>query len=104
MSLLRQLHGDENGTEMVEFVVGATLIITIMTLVMVAIWNTTNARANATNTIITETCRPPHNHKAEHPQGGHPRIRREVCDLKPQGAKRRGRLKQGMTSLNDALR
>jgi hypothetical protein len=39
---------------MVEFVVGATLIITIMTLVMVAIWNTTNARANATNTIITD--------------------------------------------------
>jgi hypothetical protein len=39
---------------MVEFVVGATLIITIMTLVMVAIWNTTNARADATNTIITD--------------------------------------------------
>ncbi len=39
---------------MVEFVVGATLIITIMTLVMVAIWNTTNARANATNDIITD--------------------------------------------------
>ena len=32
----------------------ATLIITIMTLVMVAIWNTTNARADATNTIITD--------------------------------------------------
>jgi len=38
---------------MVEFVVGATLIITIMTLIMVALWNTTNARANATNSIIT---------------------------------------------------
>jgi hypothetical protein len=39
---------------MVEFVVGATLIITIMTLVMVAIWNTTHARADATNTIVTD--------------------------------------------------
>ncbi len=53
-NLLRRFHDDSNGTEMVEFVVGATLIITIMTLVMVAIWNTTNARADATNTIITD--------------------------------------------------
>ena len=53
-NLLRQFHNDNRGTEMVEFVVGATLIISIMTLVMLAIWNTTNARANATNTIITD--------------------------------------------------
>ena len=53
-NLLRRFHDDNSGTEMVEFVVGATLIITIMTLVMVAIWNTTNARADATNTIITD--------------------------------------------------
>ena len=53
-NLLRMFHNDARGTEMVEFVVGATLIITIMTLVMVAIWNTTNARADATNTIITD--------------------------------------------------
>jgi Flp pilus assembly pilin Flp len=53
-NLLRRFHNDASGTEMVEFVVGATLIITIMTLVMVAIWNTTNARADATNTIITD--------------------------------------------------
>jgi Tfp pilus assembly protein PilX len=39
---------------MVEFVVGATLIITIMTLIMLALWNTTHARAAATNTIITD--------------------------------------------------
>ena len=39
---------------MVEFVIGATLIVSIMTLIMVAIWNTTNARADATNTIITD--------------------------------------------------
>ncbi|CAG0947522.1 hypothetical protein ANRL1_04222 [Anaerolineae bacterium] len=61
-NLLRRFHNDNNGTEMVEFVVGATLIITIMTLVMVAIWNTTNARADATNTIITDnvpTAAPP---------------------------------------------
>ena len=51
--MLRHFHDDNHGTEMVEFVVGATLIITIMTLVMLAIWNTTNARANATNDIIT---------------------------------------------------
>jgi len=51
---LRRFHDDNSGTEMVEFVVGATLIISIMTLVMVAIWNTTNARADATNTIITD--------------------------------------------------
>lgn len=54
MKMMRKFLRDESGTEMVEFVVGATLIITIMTLVMVAIWNTTNARANATNTIITD--------------------------------------------------
>jgi hypothetical protein len=29
------------------------LFLLILTLVMVAIWNTTNARADATNTIIT---------------------------------------------------
>ncbi len=39
---------------MVEFVIGATLIVSIMTIVMVSIWNTTNARANATNSIITD--------------------------------------------------
>ena len=38
---------------MVEFVVGATLIITIMMLVMVALWTTTHARAVATDNIIT---------------------------------------------------
>ena len=38
---------------MVEFVLGATLIVTIMTLIMLAIWNTTHARADATNSIIT---------------------------------------------------
>ncbi len=38
---------------MVEFVVGATLIITIMLLVMVALWTTTHARALATDNIIT---------------------------------------------------
>ncbi len=53
MSLLRKLHRDESGTEMVEFVLGATLIVTIMTLIMLAIWNTTHARADATNSIIT---------------------------------------------------
>ena len=52
-NLIRRFHNDNSGTEMVEFVVGATLIITIMTLIMVALWNTTNARANATNSIIT---------------------------------------------------
>ena len=54
MKILRKFLRDESGTEMVEFVVGATLIITIMTLVMVAIWNTTHARADATNTIVTD--------------------------------------------------
>ena len=53
-NLLRQFHNDNRGTEMVEFVIGATLIVSIMTLIMVAIWNTTNARADATNTIITD--------------------------------------------------
>lgn len=52
--LLRQFHDDNRGTEMVEFVIGATLIVSIMTLIMVAIWNTTNVRADATNTIITD--------------------------------------------------
>ncbi|MBI5033362.1 MAG: hypothetical protein HZB51_22810 [Chloroflexi bacterium] len=51
---LRRFHTDDRGTEMVEFVIGATLIVTIMTIIMVAIWNTTNARADATNTIITD--------------------------------------------------
>ncbi len=54
MELLKRFHDDSRGTEMVEFVVGATLIISIMTLVMVAIWNTTHARADATNTIVTD--------------------------------------------------
>ncbi len=54
MKILRTFFRDESGTEMVEFVVGATLIISIMTLVMVAIWNTTHARADATNTIVTD--------------------------------------------------
>ncbi len=54
MKILRTFLRDESGTEMVEFVVGATLIISIMTLVMVAIWNTTHARADATNTIVTD--------------------------------------------------
>jgi Flp pilus assembly protein TadG len=54
MKMIRKFFRDESGTEMVEFVVGATLIITIMTFVMVAIWNTTHARANATNTIVTD--------------------------------------------------
>ncbi len=54
MKTLRTFLRDESGTEMVEFVVGATLIISIMTLVMVAIWNTTHARADATNTIVTD--------------------------------------------------
>ncbi len=53
MKILRQFHEDNGGTEMVEFVVGATLIITIMTLIMVALWNTTHARAVATDNIIT---------------------------------------------------
>ncbi len=39
---------------MVEFVVGATLIIAIMMLVMLGLWNTTHERAAATNTIITD--------------------------------------------------
>ena len=54
MSVLRKFDRDESGTEMVEFVLGATLIVTIMTLIMLAIWNTTHARADATNTIITD--------------------------------------------------
>jgi len=54
MKMIQRFLRDESGTEMVEFVVGATLIITIMTLVMVAIWNTTHARADATNTIVTD--------------------------------------------------
>jgi Flp pilus assembly pilin Flp len=54
MKTLRTFLRDESGTEMVEFVVGATLIVSIMTLVMVAIWNTTHARADATNTIVTD--------------------------------------------------
>ncbi len=54
MLALKRFHGDEKGTEMVEFVVGATLIIAIMMVVMVGIWNTTHARAAATNTIITD--------------------------------------------------
>ncbi len=54
MKILHRFLRDESGTEMVEFVVGATLIISIMTLVMVAIWNTTHARADATNTIVTD--------------------------------------------------
>ncbi len=53
MKLLRQFHNDNAGTEMVEFVVGATLIITIMLLVMVALWTTTHVRAVATDNIIT---------------------------------------------------
>lgn len=53
MKLLRQFHNENDGTEMVEFVVGATLIITIMMLVMVALWTTTHARAVATDNIIT---------------------------------------------------
>ena len=58
MSLVRKFHGDESGTEMAEFVIGATLIVSIMTLIMVAIWNTTHARADATNTIITDNVPP----------------------------------------------
>ena len=54
MSAVRTFHGDESGTEMVEFVVGATMVISIMTLIMVALWTTTHARADATNTIITD--------------------------------------------------
>jgi len=54
VDLLRQFHNDAGGSEMVEFVVGATLIIAIMTLVMATLWNTTHARAAATNTIITD--------------------------------------------------
>lgn len=54
MHALRRFHGDEKGTEMVEFVVGATLIIAIMMLIMVGLWNTTHERAVATNTIITD--------------------------------------------------
>ncbi len=54
MHAVRRFHGDEKGTEMVEFVVGATLIIAIMMLIMVGLWNTTHERAAATNTIITD--------------------------------------------------
>lgn len=54
MRFLRAFHADERGTEMVEFVVGATLIIAIMMLVMVGLWNTTHERAVATDTIITD--------------------------------------------------
>ncbi len=54
MHLLHAFHADERGTEMVEFVVGATLIIAIMMLVMLGLWNTTHDRAAATNTIITD--------------------------------------------------
>ncbi len=54
MNALRRFHGNEKGTEMVEFVVGATLIIAIMMLVMLGLWNTTHERAAATNTIITD--------------------------------------------------
>ena len=54
MHLWRRFHSDERGTEMVEFVVGATLVIAIMMLIMVGLWNTTHDRAAATDTIITD--------------------------------------------------
>ncbi len=53
MHALKAFLADDRGTEMVEFVVGATLIIAIMMLIMAALWNTTHARAAATNDIIT---------------------------------------------------
>jgi hypothetical protein len=53
MKALQAFHNDARGTEMVEFVVGATLIIAIMMLIMVGLWNTAHERAAATNDIIT---------------------------------------------------
>lgn len=54
MPVLKEFHTGEQGTEMVEFVVGATLVIAIMMLTMVGLWNTTHDRAAATNTIISD--------------------------------------------------
>ncbi len=54
MHLLKKFHADDKGIEMVEFVVGATLVIAIMMLVTLGLWNTTHERAAATNTIITD--------------------------------------------------
>ena len=54
MHALQMFLAEEKGTEMVEFVVGATLIIAIMMLIMVGLWTTTHERAAATNTIITD--------------------------------------------------
>ena len=51
---LRRFHNDTHGIEMVEFVVGGTLMVAIMMLAMLGVWNTTNTRADATNTIITD--------------------------------------------------
>jgi hypothetical protein len=52
MSSMRQFHDDQEGIELIEFIVGGTLAIAIMTLAVLAIWNTTHARAEATNGII----------------------------------------------------
>ena len=54
MQLIKAFLADERGTEMVEFVIGATLIVAIMMLIMVGLWTTTHARAVATDTIITD--------------------------------------------------
>ena len=50
---LMHYHRDDAGIELIEFVVGGTLAITIMVLALLALWNTTQARASATNSIIT---------------------------------------------------
>lgn len=53
IDLLKRFHADEGGIEMIEFIIGGTLMVAIMMLIMVTIWGTTNARADATNSIIT---------------------------------------------------
>jgi high-affinity Fe2+/Pb2+ permease len=50
---LKRFHDDDGGIELIEFIIGGTLMVAIMMLIMVAIWGTTNARADATNSIIT---------------------------------------------------
>ncbi len=53
MPLAKRFLKDDRGSAMVEYVVGATLAIAIMTLIMLGLWNTVHARADATNSIIT---------------------------------------------------
>ncbi|MBI3913104.1 MAG: hypothetical protein HY327_02740 [Chloroflexi bacterium] len=54
LRILRRFHNDQGGVELVELVVGGTILVAIMTLVVLSFWNQMKTDMNAARTIISD--------------------------------------------------